>query len=165
MSNANIKNIASKYSDCIISMGLGIFLSCIVFLLSTPIHELGHWIVTLRYCKPLNYSCSIKLFSLSKDFKPHTESDYYTYLENNRYNKDVQHIIRKIAIAGYIASFTFLITLFIVSLVLFFILKYEFFLFFSVFIFFFICFDIPKYMRSSDRQTFKEPSKFNYKYK
>jgi len=152
-------------SNCLISMGLGILLSCIVFLLSTPIHELGHWIVTLRYCKPLNYSCSIKLFSLSKDFKPHTESDYYTYLENNRHNKDIQHIIRKIVIAGYVASFTFLITLFIMSLVLFFTLKYDFFLFLSLFTFCFICFDIPKYRHSSDRQIFKEPFNFNYKYK
>ena len=157
----NIINIIN--SNCLISIFLSLFLSCIVYLLATPIHEIGHWVVTLYYCIPLKCHCKIKLFSKSKGFKPHTESDYYTYLYNNKYNNDIQKIIRKISIAGYIASFVWLFIILVTSL--FFVSKWKFCLYFSLFNTLFICFDIRNYKRSSDRLSFKEPSNFNYKYK
>lgn len=152
-------------SNCLTSICSSLFLSCIVYLLATPIHEIGHWVVTLYCCRPLKYHFKIKLFSKYKGFKPHTESDYYTYLDDNKYNNDIQKIIRKISIAGYIASFVWLFIILVTSFLLFFVSKLKFYLYFSLFNILFICFDIRNYKRSSDRLSFKEPSNFNYNYK
>ena len=146
-------------------IGLSFLLSSVGYLLAVVIHELGHWAVTMYYCKSLNYSCQIKLFSLSKDFEPHTESEYYSYLEHNRSDKNIQRIIRNIAIAGYCSSFACLLLLLIVSLTLFFVFGLEFFMLTSLFIILFISLDVWFCLHSSDRQAVKDPANFYYKYK
>ena len=69
-------------------IGLSFLLSFVGYLLAVVIHELGHWAVTIYYCKSLNYSCQIKLFSLSKDFEPHTESEYQCPLPIHNHHSD-----------------------------------------------------------------------------
>lgn len=149
----------------LIPISLSVLLSLSGYFLSVVIHELGHCIVTVYYCKPLNYSCRIKLFGLSKDFKPHTESEYYSYLELNRSDINIQRIIRNIAIAGYCSSFTWLFLLLAVSLTFFFLSGLKIFVFTSLFVILFISLDVWYYLHSSDRQTLKDPVNFHYKYK
>lgn len=160
----NITSIINAINSAwLLSIGFGFILSLINILLSTTIHEFSHWIVTLYYGKSLNYSCTIKLFSFSRNFKPHTESDYYTYLELNRSNIEIQKIIRHISIAGYLSSFLYLFL--ILSLFVFFAFKLQCFLFATLFTIVVFGFDVCGYLKSTDRENYKKPQSFTYKYK
>lgn len=161
----SLTSISNTNFGFLLSIIIGGIISITSYFLSIFIHEVGHWIVTIYYCKSLNYSCRIRLLGISKDFKPHTESDYYTYLELNKSDTKIQYIIRNIAIAGYISSFTWLILFLFVTTIYFLIFKLKYLLFAALFILPFICFDVLSYLHSTDRQTLKTPNNFIYIYK
>lgn len=90
----------------VVELGVSIITLLLSFLnwaLSVIIHECGHKIVTNKYCKPLGYKCYIK-----PSPKPHTECEYYIYLENHKYEIDIQSKIKEICIAGCKAEFVWL---------------------------------------------------------
>ena len=88
-----------------ISLCIGVLLSVVnYYFFALWMHEKCHKCVTLRYT---NDKCCIK--PTKGKFGFHTECNYYNELETNRNNSDIQVIIQKIAIAGYVGEFAWLI--------------------------------------------------------
>jgi len=141
--------------------------SIIIYFLSIYVHEASHKVVTLHYCRPLGMTCKIvcSIIKIFKGIKPHTESDYYTYLEERREEPAYQVILRKIAAAGYIGSFTFLSVPTLTYFLFYYIYASIPCLYGGFILLGFIVFDIYSCLSSNDLKTIKSPSTFYYKYK
>lgn len=77
-------NIEEGWVIALSHITVGLAMALIIYLLSIEAHEQGHRTITIKYCKNTHYTCKIKRPFILSTEKPHTESDYYTYLEENR---------------------------------------------------------------------------------
>ena len=166
----------------IISELSGILLGTGIYVFSIYVHELAHYIATRHYCRTWGsyYACKIIIFlrerkkrnggKVKKVFHPHTESKYYTYLEENRYDPEVQKIIRNIAIVGYPAKLMFLAivtALFMILIKITMQTEYLILFFRSTknYIAFLFGYDIAQFISSSDMEYIKHPEKFYDRYR
>jgi len=156
---------------CLIGAVLGAVFAVIILRVSTSVHEFAHWVVTMYYCKPHGYSCKMVLFNKEKkkDFHAHTESDFYTYLEENRDDVVIQRIIRNIAIVGYPAKLIFLLAVIGALIVCKNACQSVFFssLFSAtpVYVLIFLGLVVIDFLFSNDMRYVKAPASFCYKYK
>lgn len=164
---SNILNIKTEGKMIIlVQIIMGLILTLFIHRLSVYAHELAHCKTTKKYCKDTQYTCHIVVpFNIFSKEKPHTESEYYIYLENNRDKKEIQEIIRDIASPGYKASFFWQILAAAVAFLLFTLYGWQESLWLFAFLIVFICSDVMSYLSSGDREARKNPEKYTYKYK
>lgn len=111
MSNICIKEVWKVFLQNIYLWDIVLFL--LIFLLNTPIHELGHLIAIKKVFKKeqfTNVRGDVKI-KYAYPSAGRTESDVFKYLSDNRESPNIQKYIKYIAKAGYQYQLIFLMIL------------------------------------------------------
>lgn len=149
---------------CIYFLSLAITAFPLIILLSRT-HELGHVVQILRTYKRTGFNKSLKIKVIYAVANPHTESDFYEYLMDNRKSPKIQKIIKSNAISGLIFSFCFLGLVVIMQLSLICILRINYVNFYIICLLvdiFGVWFSIRLF--KIDKQIFKYPENYIYNY-